>query len=229
MTYEEIIQALRCCKFGVPCEKCPVVGNKDCCDEVNTAAADLIERLTAENTALREGASLGKAKRPQKKAYEKSIEFLRALTDGQSDEIKSLRRELEWKDMVIALAQKEQAKAEAERDALREKQRWIPVTERMPEPETDVLAVCNRNGYIFVTPAIYEDGKLLTQESAWNWSDIYCYGLYDEEADDYYIPEGWWENRQFNPDDVYNNPVDCAVTHWMPLPEAPEEGDKADA
>ena len=42
----------------------------------------------AENTALREGASLGKAKRPQKIAYEKSIEFLRALTDGQSDEIK---------------------------------------------------------------------------------------------------------------------------------------------
>lgn len=115
----------------------------------------------------------------------------------------------------------------AENAALREKQQWIPVTERMPEPETDVLAVCNRNGYIFVIPAIYEDGKLLTQESAWNWSDIYCYGLYDEEADDYYIPEGWWENRQFNPDDVYNNPVDCAVTHWIPLPEAPEEGGKA--
>lgn len=114
----------------------------------------------------------------------------------------------------------------AENAALREKQRWIPVTERLPKPETDVLAVCNRNGYIFVIPAIYEDGKLLTQESAWNWSDIYCYGLYDEEADDYYIPEGWWENRQFNPDDVYNNPVDCAVTHWMPLPEATEEGGK---
>lgn len=28
-----------------------------------------------------------------------------------------LRKEIEWKDMVIALAQKEQAKAEAERDA----------------------------------------------------------------------------------------------------------------
>lgn len=114
----------------------------------------------------------------------------------------------------------------AENAALREKQRWIPVTERLPKPETDVLAVCNRNGYIFVIPAIYEDGKLLTQESAWNWSDIYCYGLYDEEADDYYIPEGWWENRQFNPDDVYNNPVDCAVTHCTPLPEATEEGGK---
>ena len=54
MTDKEIVQALRCCKFGVPCEKCPVVGNKDCFYEVNTAAAELIERLTAENAALRE-------------------------------------------------------------------------------------------------------------------------------------------------------------------------------
>ncbi len=101
--------------------------------------------------------------------------------------------------------------------------RWTPVTERLPEPETDVLAVCNRNGYIFVVPAIYEDGKMLTQDSKWNWSDIYAYGLYNEDEDDYYVPEGWWENRQFNPDDVYNNLVDCPVTHWMPLPEPPEE------
>ena len=58
MTAQEIVQALRCCKLGVPCEKCPVVGNKDCLDEVNTAAAELIERLTAENAALREYAKL---------------------------------------------------------------------------------------------------------------------------------------------------------------------------
>lgn len=157
MTNKEVVQALRYCKFGVSCENCPAVGNEDCFDEVNTAAADLIERLTAENAALRE------------------------------------------------------------------KQRRIPVAERLPKPETDVLAVCNRNGYSFVIPAIYEDGKKLTRDSAWNWNDIYCYGLYDEEADDYYIPEGWCENRKFNPDDVYNNPVDCAVTHWMSLPEELEE------
>ena len=54
MTDKEIVQALRCCKFGVPCEKCPVVGNEDCFEKVNTAAAELIERLTAENAALRE-------------------------------------------------------------------------------------------------------------------------------------------------------------------------------
>lgn len=54
MTGQEIVQALRCCKIGVPCEKCPVVGSEDCFEEVNTAAAELIERLTAENAALRE-------------------------------------------------------------------------------------------------------------------------------------------------------------------------------
>ena len=47
MTDKEIVQALRCCKFGVPCEKCPVVGKEDCFEYVNTAAAELIERLTA--------------------------------------------------------------------------------------------------------------------------------------------------------------------------------------
>lgn len=54
MTDKEIMRALRYCKFGVSCENCPAVGNEDCFDEVNTAAADLIERLTAENAALRE-------------------------------------------------------------------------------------------------------------------------------------------------------------------------------
>ena len=117
MTEKEIAQALRRCQFGAPCARCPAVSYKNCMDEMHKCAADLIERLTAENVALREGASLGKVKRPQKIAYEKSIEFLRALTDGQSDEIKRLRRELEGKDMVIALAQRKQAKAEAERDA----------------------------------------------------------------------------------------------------------------
>ena len=121
MTDKEIVQALRCCAKGLghddACENCKVGEIQDRREYIEFAAANVIERLTAENTALREGASLGKAKRPQKKAYEKSIEFLRALTDGQSDEIKSLRRELEGNDMVIALAQRKQAEAEAERDA----------------------------------------------------------------------------------------------------------------
>lgn len=53
MTNKEVVQALRYCKFGVSCENCPAVGNEDCFDEVNTAAADLIERLTARSGVRR--------------------------------------------------------------------------------------------------------------------------------------------------------------------------------
>lgn len=100
---------------------------------------------------------------------------------------------------------------------------WISVKERLPECEKEVLIWCNRNDYRFVCPAIYEDGTVLTQDSTWNWYDIDCYGTYSEDNDDYFVPQGWWENRQFTPDDEYNNPVDCEVTHWMPLPEPPKE------
>ena len=101
MTDKEIVQALRCTStpgsLHEDCTGCPYyrkekldaelkeklgVDTWPSCDvnKVGMDAADLIERLTAENA--------------------------------------DLRKELEWKDMVIALAQKEQAKAEAERDAL---------------------------------------------------------------------------------------------------------------
>ena len=124
MTGKEIVQALRCCKFGVPCEKCPVVGNKDCFEEVNTAAAELIERLTAENTVLRE------------------------------------------------------------------KQRWIPVTERLPERDVQVLGWYKDNPFSQYRPEVV----------AWNGN-------------------GWVF--------VYAHRYVTNVTHWMPLPEAPEEGEKA--
>jgi hypothetical protein len=98
---------------------------------------------------------------------------------------------------------------------------WISVKDKLPEPETEVLAVCVRNGYRFICPVIFEDGTMLTQNSMWNWYELWNYGTYSEENDDFFVPEGWWENRQFTPDDIYNNPVDCTVTHWMPLPEPP--------
>lgn len=123
MTAQEIVQALRCCKFGVPCEKCPVVGNKDCFDEVNTAAADLIERLTAENAALRE-------KVPQ----------------------------------------------------------WVSVEERRPESGKRVLA----------TDGVFVGEAYRTSADTWRRYD----GIAMRDC------------------------IGSIVTHWMPLPDAPEEGGK---
>lgn len=107
---------------------------------------------------------------------------------------------------------------------------WIPVSERLPKCEQEVL-ICTkkklvgRDVYIdsIITPAIYEDGTMLENDSSWHWEDIDWAG-WDDEEDCGIIPEGWWENRHFNQDDVYNNPVDQEVVAWMPLPE-PYKGD----
>lgn len=114
-------------------------------------------------------------------------------------------------------------KLAAEKDT--KKPEWISTKDEdgLPKNEQEVLIYCNRGGFRFVCPAIYEDGTMLTQNSRWNWYDIEEYGTYSEENDDYFVAKGWWENRQFTPDDVYNCPVDCEVTHWMPLPEPPKE------
>ncbi len=54
--------------------------------------------------------------RCQENLLDKAADLIERLTADVAD----LRKELEWKDMVIALAQRKQAEAEAERDALLE-------------------------------------------------------------------------------------------------------------
>ncbi len=97
-------------------------------------------------------------------------------------------------------------------------QRWRNPETDPPKVETEVLVLYRYNGYMGITTAHYEDGNVFSQESEWNWEDLSDWGTYDEERDDYRIPEGWWEYRHFNPDDVYNNKIDCTVVGWMPLP-----------
>lgn len=53
MAGKEIAQALRCCAEG-ECKDCQLYGKIACVETLCKYALDLIERLTAENAALRE-------------------------------------------------------------------------------------------------------------------------------------------------------------------------------
>lgn len=54
MTDKEIAQALHICGEGHPCRDCQLYGKIACVETLCKYALDLIERLTAENAALRE-------------------------------------------------------------------------------------------------------------------------------------------------------------------------------
>lgn len=123
MTDKEIAQALHICGEGHPCRDCQLYGKIACVETLCKYALDLIERLTAENAALRE-------KVP----------------------------------------------------------RWISVEERRPEPGKRVLA----------TDGVFVGEAYRTSADTWRRYD----GIAMRDC------------------------LGSIVTHWMPLPGAPEEGDK---
>ena len=148
--------------------------------------------------------------------------------DAVIDEIKSIYK---WHDTVT---QDRLIEHVNNLPPVQPEQRWIPCSERLPECEQEVLICTKKKVYVskktgmewheesVITPALYEDGTMLEADSKWRWEDI-DYAGWDEEEDCGIIPEGWWENRHFNPDEVYNNPVDREVIAWMPLPEPYQE------
>ena len=168
MKEKEIVQALRCTSTpGGPtgdCEKCPYW-------KTEQLTAEQKEKLGVDTWTSCDIDKVGTD----------AADLIERLTADVAD----LRKELEWKDMVIALAQRKQAEAEAERDALREKQRWIPVTERLPERDVQVFGWYKDNPFSQYRPEVV----------AWNGN-------------------GWVF--------VYAHRYVTNVTHWMPLPEAPE-------
>lgn len=166
MTSEEIVKALRYCSTQdcIDCAAGKYFGYGDCLERLVACAADLTERLTAKNVAL---------------------------PDGEASAIETLRKEIEWKDMVIALAQRKQAEAEAERDALREKvPQWISVEDRLPIDRLKKYLVAFRDA----------GGPIVDMAR-------------------YFPSDGWTCDNWDVPQKL--------ITHWMPLPEGPTEGEKA--
>lgn len=94
---------------------------------------------------------------------------------------------------------------------------WIPVA-ALPAPCLKVIATyVNSLGNRRTIMAKWVPGKT---EEAHSLDDEF--GEYDEATDTTYAPEGWYE--------VIDNLDDCTfvavregvITHWMPLPEAPD-------
>lgn len=93
----------------------------------------------------------------------------------------------------------------AENAALRERQRWIPVTERLPD-ERDAVIILLKDGQVF-------RGEIRERIALPEW--WYFYDASDTDMDMLGVmyplfDDGLW---------LHENPV----VAWMPLPEAPEE------
>ncbi len=155
----------------------------------------------------------------------RAINMIKSIVPADPDEGGKKEELINKSDAEVALASMPAAQTN---------EGWIPCSERLPECEQEVLICTMKKVYVsrtgfelveepVITPALYEDGTMLEVNSKWRWEDI-DYAGWDEEEDCGIIPEGWWENRHFNPDDVYNNVVDRKVVAWMPLPKPYQEG-----
>jgi hypothetical protein len=102
-------------------------------------------------------------------------------------------------DLYIANARIKELEAESAR--LKESNRWIPVTERLPEDKQLCLCVYN----------LWDKTPVIDVfEFRINPPDIWCSG--ENSFWDYDSESGYFERND--------------VTHWRPLPEPPKEGAK---
>ena len=143
------------------------------------ALLDEIEHLNAELARLT--AELAELKETKITDIEKGLFFgkpveywLRLQNQAQeSTRDKDIEEILLLKSLVFAREQ-DLNELHIELSQLRERTRWIPVSERLPEPPTTCLTFCE------------------------DWVE-----------EDYFDSKGWLSGKP--------------VTHWMPLPEPPEE------
>lgn len=96
---------------------------------------------------------------------------------------------------------------------------WVPVTERLPNCGQAVLAYyLNRQGMGRRIRAEYV--TRWTVEAEFDDPDTECVE-YSEQADAYYVTEGWYELIDNWGEYSSVSVTEGIITHWMPLPAAP--------
>ena len=83
-------------------------------------------------------------------------------------------------------------------------QRWIPVTERLPEDRNQLLCFGGAKG--------------------WEYTRIARFAICLETVDQYDF-EGQKRSGFYGYDSEYGYYEETDITHWMPLPEPPKEDD----
>ena len=108
-------------------------------------------------------------------------------------------------------------------DKWRTKEKWIPVSERLPENEKEVEVSIERrleNGTRrFTCRAIYEDGSIWSENSRFSWNDFDSLNNdleYSKELDDWKVPQGWFEAATYAEEFAA---IGDFVVAWRPLPE----------
>lgn len=150
----------------------------------------------------------------------KDIPFLLA-------EVERLQGKLQDQEYQILLDAMEQSRDEAIARAEKAEaaNRWIPVSDRLPPDDKPVLAFGHT---VRGTRTTQFKGLWIaahTMLSAGFGADDDMALEYDEEEDEFYVPEGWFERIE-NWDDYTDVAVgDYIVTHWRPPPEPPKKGE----
>ena len=142
------------------------------------------------------------------------VQALRCCAEGECKDCAMHEDKQRCQENLLDKAAEAIERLTAENTALREKQRWIPVTEQMPEERVLVNVVwVNRapEPYYERIKNVPFSGTACFYREKWYWDSPVVLDLLAEYGED--------------ASDLVDEAVE--ITNWMPLPEAPEEGGKA--